>query len=216
MKLLPVTRGGRWRAVVLLGILLSVVGWFRLDRVVHYVWLADKQAGDVVFQSLPHGPLVDAIEGVSGSPSSHCGILMRKEGDWVVAESIGTVRYTPLWQWVMRGRGAVVEAWRPRAPFAADAAKLMPPIERLWGLPYDFRYAPGEAEIYCSELVRIVYAEGQGVTLGDWEALGTLNWKPHEAFIREMEGGALPLERPMVTPVSLTRDARLARVFPSS
>lgn len=33
------------------------------------------QEGDILFQPLPHGPLVDAIEGVSLSIFSHCGSL---------------------------------------------------------------------------------------------------------------------------------------------
>ncbi|MFM7182616.1 MAG: hypothetical protein ACKO2G_14285 [Verrucomicrobiales bacterium] len=52
-----------------------------------------------------------------------------------------------------------------------------------------------------------------GITLGTWETLGSLNWKPHESFIREMEDGALPLDRPMVTPVSLTRDPKVKKVW---
>ena len=33
--------------------------------------------GDVVFQSLPHNPLVNAIEGATNSRFSHCGIVAR-------------------------------------------------------------------------------------------------------------------------------------------
>jgi uncharacterized protein YycO len=195
-------------------VLIGLIGWKRLDRVGHYLVLADKQEGDVLFQSLPTGPLVVAIETITESPWSHCGILLRREGKWVVAEAIGEVRYTPLHLWVARGRGARVEAWRLAAEGGARVEALAAAVAPLVGRPYDFRYAPGDGEVYCSELVRLAYERGQGVVLGSWEKLGDLNWKPQEAFIREMEGGALPLDRPMVTPVSLTRDPRLARVYP--
>jgi hypothetical protein len=46
-----------------------------------------------------------------------------------------------------------------------------------------------------------------------WENLGDLNWKPFERFIREMEGGALPLGRPMITPVGVTRSPALVKVY---
>src|SRR4051794_6901417 len=45
--------------------------------------------GDLVFQSLPHNPLVDAIEGVSKSPLSHCGIVVKQGDQWYVLEALG-------------------------------------------------------------------------------------------------------------------------------
>ena len=62
------------------------------------------QEGDILFQPLPHGQLVDAIEGLSLSIDSHCGIVDRKGGDWYVLEAIGPVRETPLGVWVARQR----------------------------------------------------------------------------------------------------------------
>jgi len=49
------------------------------------------QEGDILFQPLPHGALVDAIEGVSVSIYSHCGIVERKGDQWYVLEAIGDV-----------------------------------------------------------------------------------------------------------------------------
>lgn len=40
------------------------------------------QEGDILFQPLPHSGLVDAIEGVSLSIYSHCGIVVRKNDEW--------------------------------------------------------------------------------------------------------------------------------------
>lgn len=60
----------------------------------------------------------------------------------------------------------------------------------------------------------MAFAQATGLKLGKWEALGSLNWKPHETFIRDMESAELPLERLMVTPVSLTRDTQVTRVWP--
>ena len=45
--------------------------------------------GDLVFQSLPHCPLVDVIEGCTHSPFSHCGIMHKGESGWMVIEAIG-------------------------------------------------------------------------------------------------------------------------------
>lgn len=82
------------------------------------------------------------------------------------------------------------------------------------GRPYDFRYAPDDTEIYCSELVYKVYDCEFSLSIGRWEPLSGLNWKPYEGFIRHMEDGRLPLDRLMLTPVALTRSPLVTRVFP--
>lgn len=40
-------------------------------------WSYQPLEGDVLFQSLPHSRLVNAIEGVTASPYSHCGMVAR-------------------------------------------------------------------------------------------------------------------------------------------
>lgn len=211
-SVLPRTTAQKIRLGLALLALAAVVGWFRPDRYWWYTFSA-KREGDILFQSLPHGDLVEAIEGITLSEWSHCGVLVRENDQWMVAEAIGEVRLTPLRQWVLRGRHAKVVSYRVDAAPADLAASLRIPLEPLLGRPYDFRYAPGDDEIYCSELVHLLYKRGAGLPLGSWEPLGSLNWKPHEAFIREMENGALPLDRPMVTPVGLTRDPKVRRVW---
>jgi hypothetical protein len=212
MKILPQNRADRIRFACLVCLLAGVGVFYRLDRVVAFC-LSDKQVGDVVFQSLPKGPRVETIEGVTRSEWSHCGILVRRDGKWMVAEAIGQVRYTPLYLWVVRGRRAKVESYRlVEQPGDLDG-KLEAGIETMLGRQYDYRYAPEDDEIYCSELVHKVYDRAFGIKIGEWERLGDLNWRPHEGFIRETENGTLPLDRLMVTPVGLTRSPLVRRVF---
>jgi hypothetical protein len=213
MKLLP---RGRWAWVrfgVVATLLVAVGLKFHVYGLVHLVAYSPRE-GDVVFQSLPRGDLVEAIEGITNSPFSHCGVVMKNaEGDWVVHEAIGVVRETPFHLWIVRGRGARVDAWRWREIEGKDAVALRTALEKYSGRHYDYRYAPGDDEIYCSELVHKAYRDAYGVEFGVWENLGDLNWKPFERFIREMEGGALPLGRPMITPVGVTRSPALVKVY---
>ncbi len=44
------------------------------------------------------------------------------------------------------------------------------------------------------------------------ERLGELNWQPHEAFIRSIEG-YVPKDREMITPQSLSEAKELAHVY---
>lgn len=197
----------------MLTLLLGAFAYFQVYGLAHLVTYEPRD-GDVVFQSLPRGDLVDAIEGITNSPFSHCGVVMKNAaGRWVVHEAIGVVRETPLYLWIVRGRGARIDAWRWREIAGRDLGVLRAALTKHAGKNYDYRYAPGDDEIYCSELVFKAYRDAYGVELGTWENLGDLNWKPFEKFIREMEGGALPLGRPMISPVSVTRSPALEKVY---
>ena len=78
-------------------------------------------------------------------------------------------------------------------------------LDHYLGRPYDYHYAPGDREIYCSELVFDAFRDAFGVKLGEWQRLGDLNWKPYERMIRRTEKGAVPLDRRIITPIGLTR-----------
>jgi hypothetical protein len=86
-------------------------------------------------------------------------------------------------------------------------------LRRYAGRPYDMRYGMDDETIYCSELVFKGYRDATGRTAGKVEQLGTLNWRPFEAFIREMEGGKLPLDREMITPRALSEAEQLAPLY---
>ncbi|MES2569046.1 MAG: YiiX/YebB-like N1pC/P60 family cysteine hydrolase [Verrucomicrobiota bacterium] len=218
MKLLPDSKASLLRASVIFLILVAACFYrnlFSLFQLAAY----QPAEGDILFQSLPHGELVDAIEGVTLSPWSHCGVVMQVDGRWQVAEAIGYVRHTPLALWILRGRSGHFEAYRPVSSVTLPAQKqlhdsLTTALASRMGRYYDFRYAPDDSEIYCSELVFKAYRDAFGLELGKWEELGQLNWKPFEAFIRTLENGPVPLQRPIITPVGITRSPLLQRIYP--
>jgi hypothetical protein len=173
----------------------------------------EPKDGDFLFQSLPHNPLIDAIEGASESPFSHCGIVVNRDGKWKVIEAIGPVKETHLPVWIAQGRNGAYVAYRLRAPLAEKVSDIIAAAERYRGRPYDLRYDLDDAKIYCSELIWKATRDAAGVTLGKIQALGDLRWQPHENVIRTLENGGLPLERKMITPRSLTEDPRLSEVY---
>ncbi|MGH8047297.1 MAG: YiiX/YebB-like N1pC/P60 family cysteine hydrolase [Chthoniobacterales bacterium] len=173
----------------------------------------EPRDGDIIFQSFPHNALTDAIEGITSSGWSHCGIVHRDGSRWLVLEAVGPVKETPLDEWIARGRDGhfaafrLAEKYQPRVPaFLAAAARDI-------GRPYDIHYRFGDRAIYCSELVYESFKSATGEELGNVQSLGELNWKPHEAFIRQIENGDVPLMRRMITPVALTRATQLEPVF---
>jgi len=213
LRILPKSVGAWARLCCSVAVLAFVGVRFHADAVVAS-WSYAKQEGDILFQSLPHGELVDAIEGITHSPWSHCGVLIQRQGRWIVVEAIGEVRETPLKDWIVRGRDGRFAAFRVKGLSPSDRERVKAALAEFIGRPYDFSYAPDDRAIYCSELAYKAYDTALQRRLGTWQRLGDLDWKPFESFIRQMEAGTLPLDRPMITPAGLAASEQLVRVFP--
>jgi hypothetical protein len=174
----------------------------------------EPQEGDVVFQSLPYGPVVWAIEGVTKSPYSHCGIVARRDSQWVVYEALGKVRVTPLKEFLYRGRGGGFVVYRLRDDHREHVPETIRCCEKYLGRPYDIRYRLDDEKIYCSELIWKAYRDAtNGQQLGALRKFGEMNWQPYETLIKQVEGGEVPIDREMITPVELARARQLEPVF---
>ena len=100
------------------------------------------QLGDVLFQSLPHGPLIDAIEGATHSAYSHCGIVAPgAKGGWVVIEANGSVKETPLDAWIAQGREKSYAVYRYDPQYSDKLPQVVAAARKWLGKPYDMHYA---------------------------------------------------------------------------
>ncbi len=169
--------------------------------------------GDLVFQSLPHVPLVDAIEGVTHSRISHCGIVAKAGEGWVVIEAMGSVKETSLGAWIDQGRDLTFVVCRLNDSFSDAMPEIIKAARSYLGRPYDAHYSFDDKRIYCSELIYKAIKKATGKSVGEIKKLGDLDWKPYEQFIRSMEGGKLPLERTMVTPIDLMQAPELTVAY---
>ncbi|PTX97406.1 hypothetical protein DB346_20640 [Verrucomicrobia bacterium LW23] len=174
------------------------------------------QEGDVLFQPLPLNELAAAIEGVTQSRLSHCGAVVSENGSWQVIEATsGGVRQTPLALWLVRGRKGSVIAMRPDARYAGKIPEFIAAMKSYIGKPYDYRYQMSDDAIYCSELVYKGFKTATGEEMGRLQKLGDMNWRPHARFIVQMEGGPVPKEREMITPIGLSKAPQLKEVYRS-
>jgi hypothetical protein len=177
-------------------------------------WSYEPQEGDIVFQSLPRSPLVIAIEGASHSPYSHCGLVAKVDGDWVVYEAFRQVEATPLREVLFRGRGQGFAVYRLKPEFQHYIPATTTAIRAYLGRPYDARYRMDDEQIYCSELIYKAYATASGgQKLGELVRLGDLDWQPYQETIERLEGGPTPVEREMIAPRDLARAAQLELVL---
>ena len=215
----PSSRAGKLRLVGLLAvfgglmIFYHAAFFYTVSRlpVLFYYFRYSPREGDVVFQSLPHMREVDVIEGITHSPFSHCGVVLRDEHNrWVVIEAIGNVHETPLFLWELRGRGGNFSAYRLDSRYSWLIPKFKNELLSFLGRPYDFDYnMSDEREIYCSDLVYLAFQKSSGEAMGKLVKLGDLDWRPYEKFIRSQQGSALPLDRRMITPADLARAPQL-------
>ena len=216
MRILPSTRADKIRlALALAGLL--VAAYFGHVQDYYYYYKYQPQEGDIVFQSLPHGDLVDAIEGITHSPYSHCGVVLRDQhGVWVVIEAIGNVHEVPLLSWTKRGRGGDFTAYRLDPKYAPLIPEFKKDLLTFRGRPYDYNYdLTDDHAAYCSSLAYLAFEKASGEKMGDLQKLRDLDWKPYAAFILTEQNGALPLDRVMITPAALARAPQLHEVYRS-
>ena len=174
----------------------------------------EPKEGDLYFQSLPRNAVVNAIEGASESPYSHCGILVRKDEGWFVLEAIGPVRETPLAKWIKQARDRHYDVFRLGAKHEGIIPEFIQAARKYMGRPYDIRYRMDDEKIYCSELIFKGYRDATGESLGKLVKFGDLKWVRHTPVILAIEG-SIPLNRIMITPRHLSEAKQLEKVFSS-
>jgi len=172
------------------------------------------EEGDLYFQSLPQNAVVNAIEGASESPYSHCGILVQKVDKWFVLEAIGPVKETPLAKWIKQARDKHYDVFRLEAEHKGKIPAFIKAARKYMGRPYDIRYRMDDEKIYCSELIFKGYRDATGESLGKLVKFGDLKWVRHTPVILAIEGN-IPLNRIMITPRHLSEAKQLEKVFSS-
>ncbi len=172
----------------------------------------DFKNGDILLQHLP-GRLSSVIADVTGSRYSHCGMIVIKYSKTFVLEAIGPVKHTPVEKWINAGFNGYYAHYRPKHLSGDQFTKALKEAKTHVGKPYDIQYELDDKKIYSSELIYKVFLEGCNVEIGQKKTLGSLNWRPHETFFRNIADGELPLNRLIVTPESLTHSPNLELIF---
>ena len=187
--------------------------YFYLLPFYFYAQYSPKE-GDIIFQSLPNVTrLVRAIEGVTGSPFSHCGVVINKNGRWYVTEALGDVHDTPLFRFIQQGRWGRFCVYRLKSAYSSSIPRFVAGLDEYRGRLYDYRFTLDDDLLYCSELVYTAYRKATGIELGRLVTLGSMNWQPYAETIASYENGPPPLHRLMITPKHLSQAEQLELVF---
>lgn len=127
------------------------------------------RSGDIVFQdSSPHSGQAGPIKALTRSDWSHCGIYFeRPNGGPIVVDGNGRGDAVSWQNWRDNGAGGRFAAYRLRNQLSDEQVRgLRTAATRYDGRPYDFKFAWGDAEIYCSELIWKAYRDALGLEVG--------------------------------------------------
>jgi hypothetical protein len=175
------------------------------------------QEGDLIFHTSRSGQSL-AVQRATRSRYSHMGIVLFRSGQPYVFEAVGTVRYTPLADWVARGeRGRFV------VKRLKEARTLLPKeaLERLRraagsyaGKRYDLTFEWSDDRIYCSELVWKMYRDALDLPIGERQKLREFDLDDPvvKKKLRERYGAKVPLDEPAISPQAMFDAAVLETV----
>lgn len=175
------------------------------------------QEGDIIFQ-VSESDLSTAIQLATHSKYSHCGIIFKRDDQWYVYEALQPVRYTPLMQWINRGKGRhfVIKRLKNAGTVLTPEviSKMKTAGERFNGKDYDFYFGWSDERIYCSELVWKIYNEVTGLEIGKLQELKDFDLKSPavQQQMREIYGKNIPLTEKIISPVSMFESPLLATV----
>lgn len=161
--------------------------------------------GDIIFQTSQSSQSA-AIQLATHSKYSHMGMIFFRDGKPYVFEAIRTVQYTPLNQWIDRGKNGQYIIKRLRN---ADSLITPQSIEKLKavastfkGKAYDLTFEWSDDSIYCSELVWKIYERGIGIQIGPLKKLRDFDLS-HAAVknkMKERYGNKIPMDETVVSP----------------
>jgi hypothetical protein len=171
------------------------------------------QTGDIVFHTSLSNQS-QAVQAATKSRYSHMGIVLFRHGQPYVFEAVQPVKYTPLQQWLDRGKDKHYVIKRLKSPMSDASVKQMYlESKRYEGNPYDLTFEWSDDKIYCSELVWKLYKAG-GLELSPLAKLGSfdLSHPAVQAKLKERYGTKVPTNEPVIAPVAIFESPLLETV----
>jgi len=173
--------------------------------------------GDIVFQS-SHGVQSTAVALATHSNLTHCGLIIPTDTGIVVFEAVQPVKMTKWEDWKERGMNKAFSIYRLKQPFDVDEKdarrRLVDFSMNTLGKNYDLGFMWDDDAYYCSELVWKCYKICFEQTIGGLKVLGDYDLTNPlvKTIMEERYGADIPLDEPMIAPISLAQDKMLVKI----
>ena len=171
--------------------------------------------GDIVFyeSTSRQSPVIKLAQ---HSKWTHCGIVFLVGEKVYVYEAVGTVKYTPLKDWIAKGKNGVYCVKRLKIPLSKEAVSKMKAIGGGYrGKHYDTLFQWSDNKLYCSELVWKIYNQGAGIELctpGHFSDY-PINLPAVKKLIKERYGKSFNPDESIVSPYALFKSNLLREVY---
>lgn len=172
------------------------------------------QDGDIVFHESTsrQSPIIKLAQ---HSKWTHCGIVFHIGDKAYVYEAVDPVRYTPLKDWVARGKDGVYCAKRLKSPLSASSIEKMKTVGAKYkGKHYDSLFQWSDNRMYCSELIWKIYFEGAGIEVCKPNHFSdySISLPRVKKLIKERYGDKFDPSEQIVSPQALFKSKLLKKV----
>ena len=172
------------------------------------------QDGDIVFHESTsrQSPIIKLAQ---HSKWTHCGIVFHIGDKAYVYEAVDPVRYTPLKDWVARGKDGVYCAKRLKSPLSASSIEKMKSVGAKYkGKHYDTLFQWSDNRMYCSELIWKIYFEGAGIEVCKPNHFSdySISLPRVKKLIKERYGDKFDPSEQIVSPQALFKSKLLKKV----
>ena len=178
------------------------------------------QEGDVIFSSVANF-LYKAVEKGTNSPTSHVGIVIKKDEQWLVAESkVPLSRLSTLDEFIARSDQGWISIKRLKSGLSSQQlVQLKNACNKRLGRLYDFSFNYASSKLFCSKFVYEVFMEAMNIEVGEIETFSALIDKsPRDIinFWRMWFCGFIPFNGMTITPHSQWLDPKFDEVITGS
>jgi hypothetical protein len=143
------------------------------------------------------------------------GIILKNGKSLEVFEAAEAVEFTPISEWIARGKEGHYVVKRLIQPLTAEQLQTIhKELIRYISKPYDEAFEWSDQRFYCSELVWKIYKNSVGIKLAPLAKLRSfkLDSQIVRAQLKERYGDNIPLNEPVISPAAIFNSSLLKTV----
>lgn len=159
-----------------------------------------------------------AVQLATKSIYTHCGLIIKRNGEFYVLEAVQPVKLTRMGNFIARGKDneyVIKRLKESEKILTPEVKEKMNKISNEWvGKNYDLTFEWSDDKIYCSELIWKIFQRSAGIEVGKIQKLKEfdLTSKEVKEIIQQRYGAIIPYEESVISPQSVFESEMLVEV----